>query len=157
MEHMWTGSRLGEACMFLELSPHSLGFHTPAFHCDSSSSGYPSLGGAARLIRHVRGPPQGCFCSSDVLFLFSDQRSTAVHSSYWVPLHLVPWSPFPRSSSVCELAWVSFEEVKELEVNTRGCPRQLDTCIVQAVLCFTQKWPTPGMLGPSKPSTLTLP
>lgn len=118
---------------------------------------HPSLGGAARLIRHVRGPPQGCFCSSDVLFLFSDQCSTAVHSSYWVPLHLVPWSPFPRSSSVCGLAWVSFEEVKELEVNTRGCPRRLDTCIVQAVLCFTQKWPTPGRLGLSKPSTLTLP
>lgn len=98
MEHMWAGSRLCEASMFLELSPHSLGFHRPVFHCDSSSSGYPSLGGAARLIRHVRGPPRGCFCSLDVLFLFSDQCSTAVHSSYWVPLHLVPWSPFPRSS-----------------------------------------------------------
>ena len=62
------------------------------------SSGYPSLGGAAPLIHHVRGPPQGCFCSLDVLFLFSDQSSTAVHRSCWEPLHLVSWSPFPRSS-----------------------------------------------------------
>lgn len=62
------------------------------------SSGYPSLGGAAPLIHHVRGPPQGCFCSLDVLFLFSDQSSSAVFRSYWEPLHLVSWSPFPRSS-----------------------------------------------------------
>lgn len=148
MKHACSWSSLLTALAFTRL----LSIVTPA-HLVT----HPSLGGAARLIRHVRGPPQGCFCSSDVLFLFSDQCSTAVHSSYWVPLHLVPWSPFPRSSSVCELAWVSFEEVKELEVNTRGCPRQLDTCIVQAVLCFTQKWPTPGRLGLSKPSTLTLP
>lgn len=46
MEHMWAGSHLGEACLLLELSPHSLGFHTPGFHCDFS---------LAHLVTHLLG------------------------------------------------------------------------------------------------------
>lgn len=46
MEHMWAGSHLGETCLLLELSPHSRGFHTPGFHCDSS---------LAHLVTHLLG------------------------------------------------------------------------------------------------------
>lgn len=40
----------------------------------------------------------------------------------WAPLHLAPWSLFPRAASVCGLAWVAFEEVKKLKVDTHECP-----------------------------------
>lgn len=48
---------------------------------------------------------------------------------------LYPGHLFPEAASVCGLAWVSFEEVKELDGYTRGYPRQLlDTCIIQAMI-----------------------
>lgn len=103
-----------------ELSAYSLGLHS--YHCGSNLA-HPVTQvawGAAQLSSHVRASLLGFVAS---MSSSSSMTSAAQLSAapIWAPLHLAPWSLFPRAASVCGLAWVAFEEVKKLKVDTHEC------------------------------------
>lgn len=96
-----------------ELSAYSLGLHR--YHCESNLAHLVTQisWGAAQLTIHVRASLLGFVAPT-----FSSSSRSVQHSSYRPPLQL---ARFPSAASVYGLAWVAFEEVKKLKVNTHEC------------------------------------
>lgn len=110
VEHMWTGAvSVKHACSWSSLLTawaltRLVSTATPALLI-----WLPISWGSCLTNPSCERPTAGLFCSLDALFLFTDQCSTAVRSSYREPLNLYPGHLCPEAASVCGLAWVLFK------------------------------------------------